>query len=76
MVFPIGGYLYSDGPVMTNNALESVYAASDHDADGWFYYVRLKHSTSQASRYLMLFRMRRSYGMSVRCVKDNTVNIE
>lgn len=76
MVFPIGGYLYTEAPIMTNNALESNYAAADHDADGYFYYVRMKHSTSAASRYLMLFRMRRAYGMSVRCVKDNTVTID
>ncbi len=76
MVFPVGGYLYSVGPVLTNNALESVYASSDHDSGGYFYYVRLKHSTNGGSRYLMLFRMRRAYGMSIRCVKDNTVTID
>lgn len=76
MVFPVGGYLYTEAPIMTNNALESNYAAADHDGDGYFYYVRMKHSTSAASRYLMLFRMRRAYGMSIRCVKDNTVTID
>ncbi|MCQ2130123.1 MAG: fimbrillin family protein [Bacteroidales bacterium] len=76
IVFPIGGYLFSEAPILTNNALESNYAAADHDGDGYFYYVRMKHSTSAASRYLMLFRMRRSYGMSIRCVKDNTVTLD
>lgn len=76
IVFPIGGYLYSEAPIVTNNALESNYAAADHDNQGYFYYVRLKHSTKSASRYLMLFRMRRAYGMSIRCVKDNTVTID
>lgn len=76
MVFPVGGYLYTEAPIMTNNALESNYAAADHDGDGYFYYVRMKHSTSAASRYLMLFRMRRAYGMSIRCVKDNTVTLD
>ena len=62
--------------IFENNALESNYAAADHDGDGYFYYVRMKHSTSAASRYLMLFRMRRAYGMSIRCVKDNTVTLD
>lgn len=77
MVFPVSGYIYPDQvPVVTNAAMESLYASSTIGDDGYYYYVRMKHSTNTASRYLMLFKMRRSYGMSIRCVKDNTVVIE
>lgn len=75
MVLPMSGYMYSEGPLMTNTALESNYASSTLDPDNYFYYVRMKHSKSSSSRYLMLYRMRRSYGMSVRCVRDNTIEI-
>lgn len=77
MVFPVSGYVYpAYTPAITNAAMESLYASSTIGDNGYYYYVRMKHSTNTGSRYLMLFKMRRSYGMSIRCVKDNTVVIE
>lgn len=82
MELPVSGYMYTqDIAKVTNAGVESIYASSTIDESdtatkGYYYYVRLKIGGGQGSRYLMLFKMRRTYGMSIRCVKDNTVNID
>ncbi|MCQ2130932.1 MAG: fimbrillin family protein [Bacteroidales bacterium] len=81
---PSGGYVFTEAaPRLVNAGNETIYASSSIDpSDGWFYVVRLKyndfnnHDSSKASRYLMLTKMRRAYGMSIRPVKDNTVIID
>lgn len=82
MELPVSGYMYTQAVAkVTNAGVESIYASSTIDESdtatkGYFYYVRVKVGGGTGSRYLMLFKMRRSYGMSIRCVKDNTVHID
>lgn len=83
MELPDCGYLFTETkPVLVNAGNETIYACSTIDpTDGWYYAVRLKYNNftdggSLASRYLMLIKMRRAYGMCIRPVRDNSVVIE
>lgn len=82
MELHVSGYMFIQTVAkVTNAGVESIYASStidesDSATKGYYYYVRVKIGGGQGSRYLMLFKMRRAYGMSIRCVKDNTVNID
>lgn len=83
MELPDCGYLFTqEKPVLVNAGNETVYASSTVDpSDGYYYAVRLKYNeftdgASLGSRYLMLIKMRRAYGMSIRPVRDNSVVIE
>lgn len=69
-------------PVLVNSGNETIYASSTIDpSDGFYYAVRVKYNEfsdagSLASRYLMLIKMRRSYGMCIRPVRDNSIVID
>ena len=83
MELPDCGYLFTETkPVLVNAGNETIYACSTIDpSDGWYYAVRLKYNNftdggSLASRYLMLIKMRRAYGMCIRPVRDNSMIIE
>lgn len=83
MELPDCGYLFTqEKPVLVNAGNETIYACSTIDpSDGWYYAVRLKYNNftdgaSLGSRYLMLIKMRRAYGMCIRPVRDNSVIID
>lgn len=83
MELPDCGYIFTETkPYLVNAGNETIYACQTIDPQsGYYYAVRLKYNEftdggSLGSRYLMLIKMMRAYGMCIRPVRDNTIVID